>query len=200
MLTVPMRFKCDYCANYMTDRAAYTAAKAIEDDDIRAAIAGIYEQWDRYAGAGVLVAFFGVPMMHHLAPDFIYRNTAPLMGLPPRAAAPAPAHAHPHPPATPPAPEPVVEPADVPPAGMPPGAMGMFAGMDLDQLVKMGESMGVDFSAMGIDLSALDTVRANGSTTTPESPEPAEAEPEPEEPDPAAVAAEAALADQDPDL
>lgn len=164
--SLPMRLKCDFCADYMAAQAAVTANRAIQDPDLRNALVFVWDQWNAYAGYGVLVAWMGVPMLHHLAPDFIYRGVAPLVGMPPRTAS-TPAGAatgHRHAPAangtSPPAPPP---PEPTFPAAMPFGFPDL-ANVDTDQLVGMARSMGIE-----IDPAMLQSmIDADASTATAE--------------------------------
>lgn len=153
MCSVPMRLRCDFCADHMLDTADQAAAAAIKDKDLRDALVFLYTQWDRYAGVGVLAMWLGVPVLHHLAPAPVYRLAAPVVGLPPRGVtASAHAHTNGHGPA--PEPEPMV-------TGL--------EGLDLEQLAGMAEAMGIKIDLPADILGVADEPTADSAPSPPDS-------------------------------
>lgn len=214
-----MRFKCDYCATHMERQAAATARRMIEDQDLRDVAEKIYVWCDQYAGASHLFMFLAVPVIHHLAPGFVYRSAAPIVGvmsgagpMPPRQRG----HVHHMPPvpAAPAASAPAAPP-EPPGGGAPPAdpfaaAAAMFGDMDMEQLLAAAGAAGIDFNKL--DLSALTSTdgaphtldETDASTPPTETADtPAIVPADDTEPDPfaaaAALAAEASVAVSDAD-
>lgn len=186
LCSAPMRLRCDYCADHMQRTAAATAAAAITDPEVRKIIVWIWTNL-RLDTSAPLIAFFGIPVLHHLAPMFVYRMAAPLLGMPPRGE-----HRH--------TPGAAFEmPAATPENGAAPGA-GLFAGLDTDQLLATAQAMGVE-----VPDEVLQALAPDAGTESTESADPP-AEPDlhagSDNPEPAAENGEApaAPADQNPEL
>lgn len=138
---------CDFCANHFTDTGPDAAAKLVELSRDNAALRSILEALWRYgqeaAWATLILTYFGIPVAHHLAPDYMYRWLQMPLGLPSRNGDKP--HTHARPPTT-------DDDTDNP-----------FAGMDLGQLLATAERMG-----MPVDMSAFSD--APGPTTAADDP------------------------------
>jgi transposase-like protein len=126
---------CDYCANHYRTSAGPLASALVDaaqdDKDLYDILQWLHKSWHRYAWAGLLVSWTGVPLVHHLAPQPIFRVAGPLMGMPPRAGQNGrTAHTHPAPIRE----DTVIIPAD---------AGGPFAGLDTEQLLKTARAFGL---------------------------------------------------------
>ena len=140
---------CDFCASHFVKTGPNSARKLVEmshdEPALRKVLEGIYGYAQEFAWGAILLAYFGIPVAHHLAPDMIYKWLQMPLGLPPRGQV---AQTHQHAPA---------DNGFVPPP-MP------FAGMDLDSLMGMAQSMGIK-----IDLSEMmqdETIEAEPTTET----------------------------------
>ena len=149
--------RCDYCAAHYRNTAGPLSVALIDaahdDRDLHDILQWCWKSWHRYAWAGLLGSWMGVPIIHHLAPDFVYRVAGPLAGMPPRGQPQAHFHATPD------------EVFETPAA---PG--GPFAGLDIDQLLKTAQ-------AFGIQIPDVDNTADATATEIPsDGDEPAEAE------------------------
>ncbi len=196
---------CNYCAAHFQASAGPLAAELVEvshdDKDLREILEWAYSSWRKYAWAGMLASWLGVPLLHHAAPTPIYNLAGPLMGMPPRAQ-----HTHTHQQARPmPAATPdfheegipahehgevvdaelVVPPADLPFAQM-------LGGMNVGDLFAMAGGLGIELPADV--LAAASTLAGNGAPAKTASVDEPERTLEEQERDLAATAAEAAAA------
>ena len=118
---------CQFCATHFATQAAPTAHQLVmlakDSPPLRAAIVNLYRAWTNLTYGGILLAYVGKPMLHHLAPPEVLATAGPILGVPPRPDAaekarwgfpPAPAHAHTHTPPreAPHAADPATPPAD----------------------------------------------------------------------------------------
>jgi hypothetical protein len=140
--------KCDFCAAHFATTGPTAAEKLVELSHEHQALRNTLEWVQRYADevawAGVLTLYAGVPIAHHLAPEFVYRYLVmiPGVGLPPR----APAHTH----------------ANGSAAATPEGeAFNPLAGLDLETVIRMAEGMG-----MTIPPEVLASMVNNGASET----------------------------------
>lgn len=177
--------QCDFCASHFVQTGPTAAVKLVElshdHPALRRLMEGLWKYADEVAWAGILATWLGVPVAHHLAPDFVYRWVQMPLGLPPRGevtyAPPATTNGHAHqdqPPVTPPT--------------------TPFADMDLESVMRMAQGMGIQ-----VDLDAAMTAMAaanNDATTADTANTTDEAAASGNETD-TAVTPEAAASDQD---
>lgn len=174
---------CGFCANHFTSTGPQMAAEMIvlseDEPELRKMLEWLYTEWRKYAWAGLLLSWFGVPMAHHMLPSGLYRWAAPVMGLPARDRD-IPGNHHTHRP-QPPAPAPVVEADDDQAADvaaeaaaavdpeMLVAAEAMFGGMDVGELLGQAEAMGFDLASLGIDPAAVVAMFAGDEPAADES-------------------------------
>jgi hypothetical protein len=121
---------CDFCAAHFATTGPVAAAKLVELSHEHGPLRNVLEFVQRYADevawAGILTMYAGVPIAHHLAPEFVYRylRAIPGINLPPRD---MPTHAHAGNGAS--------------PEGEP---FNPLAGLDLETVLNMAQSMGVE--------------------------------------------------------
>lgn len=194
---------CDFCANHFATNGPKAAAELVEMShefpELREILEGLYGSWRRYAWAGVIAGYLGVPVLHHLTPRPLYSAVAPFVGMPPRGSRTngVPPHAHPAPAGV--AADPRDEPGDQAGDVAAPVDAGMFDptmfdNLDTDQLIAQARAMGmeIDPDELAAAMAAMrdGTIPAtNGAgPETDSSPtagaEPAEAETPPAEGDP----------------
>ncbi len=151
-LPMGLYFRCEFCAEHFVKTGPGAAVKLVEMSQDEPALRSVLEWCYRYyaqaAWAGILATWAGVPVAHHLAPEFIYRWIQLPLGLPPRGVpehSHAPANDNAAPPVTP------------------------FAGMDTESILRMAESFGIK-----IDLPADFPQDATAAETDSEAPTVAE--------------------------
>lgn len=166
---------CDYCAAHFANTGPVAAKQLVDLSSdhpaLRSVMEGLWRYADEVAWAGVLVTWLGVPVAHHLAPDFIYKYLQFVTTLPPRGNEPA-MNGHAHQGAPPP-------PAD--------GDVTMptpFAGMDMESLLSMAKQFGINVEmppmngdnadtaaepATSEQAAADDTAPAEDATAAPDS-------------------------------
>jgi hypothetical protein len=124
--------KCDFCAGHFVNTGPDAAAKLVELSHDSPGLRSLLDMMHRYAQeaawAGILATWMGVPIAHHLAPDFIYNGLRWVITLPPRGVDAT--HTHAPPASNGSGPAPPVTP---------------FAGMDLESLMAMAGKMGIQF-------------------------------------------------------
>ena len=122
---------CNFCAEHFTTQGPEAAKQLVElskeHAQLRQILESIFREWQKAAWAALLAGYFGVPIAHHFAPDFLYKWIAMPLGLPPR-------YDHVHTNGNAPADDTVYEPS---PAPTP------FAGLDTDSILKMAEGFGI---------------------------------------------------------
>ena len=133
--------RCEFCAEHFVRTGPAAAKQLVEmsqdEPALRAVLEWCYRYYAQAAWAGILATWAGVPIAHHLAPDFIYRWIQLPLGMPARGVDPT----HTHPPTN------GNNGGPVPPPPTP------FAGMDTESILRMAEGMGIkiempDFAAM----------------------------------------------------
>lgn len=133
---------CTYCAGHFAEQGPKAAVALVElsedQPELRKILVWMHSEWAKAAWAGLLVAWLGVPLMHHLAPVGIYRWVAPVLNMPAREAP-----SHQHAPSSSPSPAMPWQAADNGGAGNP------FAGLDMDQLLATARSMGIELPDLG---------------------------------------------------
>jgi hypothetical protein len=167
--------RCDFCATHFRETAGPLAAELVqvshEDQDLREILEWCFTSWRRYAWAGMLLSWLGVPLIHHAAPNRIYGVAGPLMGMPPR----QPRHDHgparPMPAATPydptndygfAAPAPGQAPPVVP---VDPAFAQMLEQMpDVSQILDLAAGLGVQLPPDVLEFAA--TLGTDGQTQT----------------------------------
>jgi hypothetical protein len=133
---VPMAlvFHCDYCAAHFANTGPDAAKKLIElshgSPALRTVLESINGHMQEAMWAGILATWLGVPLLHHAAPDGLYRFAVMLLGMPARGVSYADPSMNGHSHASG-APAPESQPTP-------------FAGMDVDQLLHMAESFGIN--------------------------------------------------------
>lgn len=154
--------RCDYCASHFVvngpNVAVQLVALAEDHPELKELLVWVHNEWEKAAWAGLLATWLGVPILHHLSPDFVYRVVAPLAGMPPRVgssshtahkgeaasgASSAPRNGSYAAPPQESQPAPQSAPEEPPiPAGL--GILAdQLGGMDLDQLLAMAQQMGI---------------------------------------------------------
>jgi hypothetical protein len=195
---------CDFCANHFRESAGPLAAELVavsrDDKDLRELLEWMHTGWRRYAWAGMLLSWVGVPLVHHAAPGPVYRVAGPLMGMPPRhdhthsvrpdAWAMPPAAAEPATEYEPAGPSEIVDGVVVvPPADLP--FAQMLAGMHVSDLFGMAAGLGIQLPGDILAAAGTLTGDGNGKTAAVDG---TERSLEEQERDLAATAAEAAAA------
>lgn len=175
---------CNFCANHFTTQGPEAAKQLVElskeHPQLRQVMEAIWREWQKAAWAALLAGYFGVPIAHHFAPDFVYKWIAVPMGLPPRGE-----HFHDGAPAS----NGVYNGDESSPAPTP------FSGLDTESVLKMAESMGIkielpdDFLTADATTAedAADITDAAADAPTSASPESDAAPVETPAPDPNAV-------------
>ena len=188
-----MWLHCDYCATHFLTSAGPLAAELVavshDDQDLRDILVWMYTGWKRYAWAGMFASWFGIPVLHHAAPGWIYNIAGPLMGMPPRTSHHHEHHTRPMPAASPAAP---YEPESAPEGQVP--FPSPFMGMDIGEILAMAETLGVQLPPDVIKMA--EELAANGDQPIQSAAAPVEPEltREQQDADLAAAAAEAAAA------
>lgn len=124
---VPMMllFHCEFCATHFKDSGPEAAAKLVElsqdNPALRSVLETVWKWGEEVAWATLLASYVGIPLAHHLAPNFLYGVLQMFTNLPPRGPAAQP-HTHAH-------------------AGTN-GATG-FESLDDETLMRMAQSMGI---------------------------------------------------------
>lgn len=141
---------CDFCANHFVQTGPGAASRLVElskdHPSLRSTMEAIWRYADEVAWAGLLATWVGVPVAHHLAPDFIYHWLQMLLDLPARGQVPE--HEHRQNGNTP-------EPA---PTG--------FEGMDTATLLHTAQAMGVP-----IDMSVFEDATSADTPPRPDAPD-----------------------------
>lgn len=79
---------CEFCAEHFADNGPAAAAKLVELSHdhvaLRSVMENLWQYADEIAWAGVLATWLGIPVAHHLAPDFIYKWIQYPLHLPPK--------------------------------------------------------------------------------------------------------------------
>lgn len=121
--------RCDFCANHFAVNGPTAAARLVElsreHPALRSVMEVIWREWQKGAWAGMLASYLGIPLAHHLAPDYIYKYLT-YAGMPPRN---TPTNPHVHTNGN----------GNAPPVDTP------FAGLDLETLMSMAKTMGIEF-------------------------------------------------------
>lgn len=146
--------RCDFCAEHFTNTGPEAAAKLVElsqnQPALRSVLNWMHKHYEEGAWALLLASYFGVPIAHHLAPDFIYRWLMFPLGLPPRDGM-----AHFHVPVTP---------APNGNASPPPTPFAMF---DTDSILNMAAAMGIKIELPDDLANVVEGVATDDTTETP---------------------------------
>jgi hypothetical protein len=168
---IPARLwlRCNFCADHFQTTAGPLAVELVaishEDRDLREILEWSYSNWRRYAWAGMILSWMGVPLIHHATPAGLYGAVGPLMGMPARPVKrDRPVHSHTPPAPVTPSPAPESVPEGVEPFPSP------FPNMDLNELLATADALGIDLPP---DVKeAADKLMADAAAkTAPASPE-----------------------------
>lgn len=124
---VPMMllFHCEFCATHFKENGPDAAVRLVEmsqdNPALRSVLETVWKWGEEVAWATLLASYVGIPLAHHLAPNFMYGVLQMFTNLPPRGPVSQP-HTHTHPGAN--------------------GATG-FEGLDDETLMRMAQSMGI---------------------------------------------------------
>lgn len=125
---VPMALvvHCDYCAKHFADTGPGAAEKLVElsrdNPALRTVMETVWKWGEEMAWATLLVSYFGIPLAHHLAPNFLYGVLQMFTTLPARETGEA--HTHDHPPTNGSGPTP-------------------YSNLDDETLMRMAQEMGI---------------------------------------------------------
>lgn len=176
---VPMAtvFHCTYCARHFITAGDPLAVELVEmskdDRDLRDILEWLYSNWRRYAWAGMLVSYVGVPLAHHALPSGMYSLVAPLAGMPPRnASSHEQAHAAPAGTAPPPPPQAATAPPPPPPQAAEPDFSNPFVGLDTDALLATARSFGIEADSIEELMSAATEIFSADAAAPPAGPPP----------------------------
>lgn len=147
---------CDFCAAHFVTEGPKAAAQLVDlskdSPALRSMMEWMWGQWETVAWSALLLTWIGIPVAHHAAPDFIYGPLQLVTKLPPRG---VPVHDH----------------AAAPNGnGTAPGPTP-FAGLDMESLMAMARSMGVNFHPpVAPDAAIVNDEPIGDDAATPEPP------------------------------